>query len=97
MPPSVRELKKKPESTGQRPPSKGKRPRKKDYLAERTYRSLRERIYTGYYRPGEHLKEEVLVKSLAIELAPSGATANAVSRASFESAPFIRATFLRGV
>ncbi len=64
MPPSVRELKKTPESTGRRPPSKGKGPRKKDYLAERTYRSLRERIYTGYYRPGEHLKEEVLVKSL---------------------------------
>lgn len=38
--------------------------RKKDYLAERTYRSLRERLYTGQYRPGEHLKEEVLVKSL---------------------------------
>ena len=38
--------------------------KKKDYLAERTYRSLRERIYTGVYRPGEHLKEEVLVKSL---------------------------------
>ena len=37
---------------------------KKDYLAERTYRSMRERIYTGVYRPGEHLKEEVLVADL---------------------------------
>lgn len=38
--------------------------RRKDYLAERTYRKLREQIYTGFYRPGEHLKEEVLVQNL---------------------------------
>lgn len=36
-------------------------PRQKDYLAERTYKKLREKIWTGGYRPGEHLKEEVLV------------------------------------
>jgi len=38
--------------------------RRKDYLALRIYRQLRERIYTGMYRAGEHLKEELLVKSL---------------------------------
>ncbi|MFN0168830.1 MAG: GntR family transcriptional regulator [Bryobacteraceae bacterium] len=37
---------------------------KKVYLAERTYREMRERIYTGVYRPGQHLKEEVLVEEL---------------------------------
>ncbi len=41
-----------------------RRGRKKEYLAERTYREMRERIYTGVYRPGEHLKEEVLVEQL---------------------------------
>ena len=40
----------------------GRPPRPKDYLAERTYRRIREKIYTGGFRPGEHLKEEVLVK-----------------------------------
>jgi DNA-binding GntR family transcriptional regulator len=40
----------------------GRPPRPKDYLAERTYRRIREKIYTGGFRPGEHLKEEILVK-----------------------------------
>lgn len=46
------------------PKRTARRSRKKEYLAERTYREMRERIYTGVYRPGQHLKEEVLVKEL---------------------------------
>lgn len=38
--------------------------RRKEYLAERIYREMRERIYTGVYRPGQHLKEEDLVAEL---------------------------------
>ncbi len=49
--------------TGKRRSSnRSAQPRQKDYLAERTYKRLREKIYTGGYRPGEHLKEEVLVE-----------------------------------
>lgn len=47
-----------------RPSTRPSQPRQKDYLAERTYKRLREKIYTGGYRPGEHLKEEVLVAEL---------------------------------
>jgi DNA-binding GntR family transcriptional regulator len=53
MRPSKRTRKRKTASRPRRP---------KDYLAERTYRRIREKIYTGGFRPGEHLKEEVLVK-----------------------------------
>jgi DNA-binding GntR family transcriptional regulator len=42
--------------------SSSRPPRPKDYLAERTYKRIREKIYTGGFRPGEHLKEEILVK-----------------------------------
>ena len=52
--------------TGKRRKAKSPaQPRQKDYLAERTYKRLREKIYTGGYRPGEHLKEEVLVEEFS--------------------------------
>ena len=63
MPP-VQERRKKTTSTKRKATVPRGRNGKKDYLAERTYRSMRERIYTGVYRPGEHLKEEVLVADL---------------------------------
>ena len=50
------------EAGKRRAASRSTQPRQKDYLAERTYKRLREKIYTGGYRPGEHLKEEVLVE-----------------------------------
>jgi|GEM_PF-1839053 len=49
---------------GERARSRTERKRKIDYLAEKVYRKMRENIYTGVYRAGEHLKEEVLVAKL---------------------------------
>jgi DNA-binding GntR family transcriptional regulator len=59
-----------------KPPASKRKP-KRIYLTERTYRELREKIYTGAYRPGEHLKEEVLVKQL-------GASRSVVRQALFQ-------------
>ncbi len=42
-------------------------PRKKpEYLAQRAYRDLRRRIIIGEFRPGDHLKEEELVRLLQV-------------------------------
>lgn len=49
---------------GRTKPAAAPRKRRKEYLAERIYREMRERIYTGGYRPGQHLKEEDLVAEL---------------------------------
>jgi DNA-binding GntR family transcriptional regulator len=46
----------------------GREPRKRasEYLAERAHRELRALIMTGQYSPGDHLKEEELVKVLHV-------------------------------
>jgi len=41
-------------------------PRKPQYLSERAYHELRQGIMNGVYRPGDHLKEEELVRDLGV-------------------------------